>query len=50
MFTPTVLKKYEAGITLDEFRSRSTRRISRIEADYEPEERALLKLFAKNDK
>lgn len=47
---PTVLKKYEAGITLDEFRSRSTRRISRIEADYEPEERALLKLFAKNDK
>lgn len=42
---PTVLKKYEAGITLDEFRSRIKRQIKRIEADYEPEEKALLKLF-----
>jgi len=42
---PTILKKYEAGITLDEFRSRRTRRITRIEVDYEPEEKALLKLF-----
>ena len=42
---PAVLKYYEAGVTLDEFRSRSARKIHRIEADYEPEEKALLKLF-----
>lgn len=45
---PTILKKYEAGITLDEFRTRKSRRITRIENDYEPEERALLKLFEEN--
>ena len=42
---PTVLKSYEAGITLDEFRPRKTRRISRIENEYELEEKALMKLF-----
>jgi DNA topoisomerase-1 len=42
---PTVLKRYEAGVTLDEFRPRRSRSIHRIEADYEPEERALLKLL-----
>lgn len=42
---PTVLKSYEAGITLDEFRPKKKRRISRIESDYELEEKALMKLF-----
>jgi DNA topoisomerase-1 len=44
---PAVLKSYEAGITLDEFQSRGRRYIHRIEIDYEPEEKALLKLFRK---
>lgn len=42
---PTVIKYYERGITLDEFRAGRTRKIHRIEAEYEPEEVALLKLF-----
>jgi DNA topoisomerase-1 len=42
---PAVLKTYEAGMTLDEFQPRAKRRIRRIETDYEPEEKALLKLF-----
>jgi DNA topoisomerase-1 len=43
---PTVLKAYESGITIDEFRSRKTRRrIQRVETDYEPEEKALIKLL-----
>ncbi len=45
---PAIIKKYEAGITLDGFRHRKTRRISRIEAELEPEERALIKLFQDN--
>lgn len=47
---PTVLKSYERGVTLDEFRPRKTRNIHRIENDYEPEERALLKLFRNGGK
>jgi DNA topoisomerase-1 len=42
---PVVLDKYRSGTTLNEFRPRRARRIKRIEADYEPEEKALLKLF-----
>jgi len=42
---PAVLSKYESGITLDDFRTRRTRRIKRIEADYEPEEKALLRML-----
>jgi DNA topoisomerase I len=42
---PTVIKSYESGITIDEFRPRSARRIKRLQADYEPEEKALMKLF-----
>ena len=43
---PTVLKAYENGVTIDEFRPRKARReIRRIETDYELEERALMKLF-----
>jgi DNA topoisomerase I len=41
---PTVLKSYESGITLEEFRSNKRRQIKRIE-DFEPEETALMKLF-----
>ena len=42
---PKVIAKYEKGVTLDDFRTRSARRIKRIESDYEPEEKALLKLL-----
>lgn len=45
---PAVLAAYQSGITLDEFRPKSSRRIHRVESDYEPEERALLRLL-KND-
>ena len=46
---PKVLKSYEAGITIDEFRPRKARRqIKRIESDYEVEEKALMKLFQTN--
>ena len=45
---PTVLKAYERGTTIDEFRPRKTRTIKRFEHDYEPEERALLRLLQKN--
>ena len=43
---PAVLKFYEAGKTLDQFRPKNQRRIKRLENDYEPEEVALLKLFS----
>lgn len=46
---PAVIKHYEAGVTLDEFRPRNARKLRRIESEYEPEEKALLKLF-KNGK
>ena len=42
---PTVLKSYESGVTIDEFRPKKRRRIRRVEGDYEPEERALLRLL-----
>jgi DNA topoisomerase-1 len=42
---PAVLKNYEKGVTLDEFSPRRARRIKLAEADFEPEEKALLKLF-----
>lgn len=43
---PNVLCCYESGITLEDFRPRKSRSIRRIQPDYEPEERALLKLLA----
>ena len=43
---PKVVKLYESGVTLDEFRPKTKRRIRRVEADYEPEEKALLKLLS----
>jgi DNA topoisomerase-1 len=42
---PTVIKSYENGITLEEFTRRKNRRIKRLRESYEPEERALMKLF-----
>lgn len=42
---PTVLKSYEAGITLEEFIPKKQRRIRRIQSEHEAEERALMKLF-----
>lgn len=42
---PVIIKTYESGITLEDFRPRGARPIHRIEDDYEPEEKALLKLF-----
>lgn len=42
---PTIFKTYEKGITLDEFTPKKKREIHRIEAEYEPEEKALMKLF-----
>ena len=47
---PTVLASYESGVTLDEFRPTKSRRIHRVEADYEPEEKALLKMLKANGK
>jgi DNA topoisomerase-1 len=45
---PTVLNAYEKGVTIDEFRPRSSRRIRRIQNEFEPEERALLRLLKLN--
>ena len=43
---PTVLKSYESGLTLAEFNKRKRRAIKLSqEAEYEPEEIALMKLF-----
>lgn len=45
---PTVLESYEKGITIDNFRPKTKRRISHNQSDYEVEEKALLKLFIEN--
>lgn len=42
---PSVLACYAAGISLEEFRPRTQRRINRQQADYDVEELALLKLL-----
>jgi DNA topoisomerase-1 len=42
---PTVLKSYEKGVTLEEFTTKKHRKIKRLNNEYEPEEKALLKLF-----
>lgn len=47
---PKVLSAYGSGVTIDEFRPRRSRAIKRIQAEYEPEERALLKLFQNGKK
>lgn len=42
---PKIIKSYENGVTLEEFTEKKKRKIERIEQEYEPEERALMKLF-----
>ncbi len=42
---PTVLEAYAAGSTIEEFRPRGKRRISRKAADHDPEEQALIRLL-----
>lgn len=42
---PTVIKSYEKGITLEEFTAKNRRKIKRLNSEYEPEEKALMKLF-----
>lgn len=42
---PTVLKSYENGVTLEDFIKGKKRRINRAGNEYEPEEKALMKLF-----
>jgi DNA topoisomerase I len=42
---PAVFESYCRGVTLEEFRPRRERRVSRQQPDYLPEERALLKLL-----
>ncbi len=43
---PAVISAYTDGTTIDKFRPRRTRKISRNAPDLEPEEKALLKLLA----
>ncbi len=47
---PKVLRAYESGVTIDEFRPRRSRAIKKFQADYEPEEKALMKLFENGTK
>ena len=42
---PTVLKSYESGVTLTEFEKKKKRAIKLAQAEFEPEEIALMKLF-----
>ena len=45
---PKVISAYESGVTLDEYRPRRSRQIRRTESDFDPEERALIKLLRSN--
>lgn len=42
---PVVLERYAEGVTLEAFRPKRSRRIRRLQPEYEPEEMALLRLF-----
>ena len=42
---PVVFERYEAGVTLEQFRPKAERVIRRLMPDYEPEELSLLALF-----
>jgi DNA topoisomerase-1 len=42
---PTIISSYEKGVTLEEFTARKLRKINRLNNEYEPEEKALMKLF-----
>jgi DNA topoisomerase-1 len=45
---PDVIRQYEMGLTIEDFRPRNARRIRRIENDYDPEEKALLRMLDTN--
>ncbi len=45
---PKVIKSYEDGITIEEFIPKRKRKITRVKAEHEPEERALIRLFEAN--
>lgn len=47
---PMVLKAYEKGLTLTEYRPKKQRRIKRLASELDPEETALLKLLDVNKK
>jgi DNA topoisomerase-1 len=42
---PAVIACYEKGITIEDFRPPASRRIRRIETDFDPEEKALLRML-----
>ena len=42
---PTVIKKYEKGVTLEDFTKGKKRRLSRTGTEHEAEEKALMKMF-----
>jgi DNA topoisomerase-1 len=46
---PSVLKAYSEGVTIDEFRPRKQRKVSRLKAELLPEEKALIKLLKSYD-
>lgn len=46
---PKVIDSYQRGLTLEEFTPKKSRKIKRLNAEYEPQELALMKLF-KNGK
>jgi DNA topoisomerase I len=45
---PAVINLYQQGITLDEFRPRRSRAITRLQQHLEPEEMALIRMFQKS--
>ncbi len=45
---PAVLRVYENGRTLDDFAPRRKRKIRKIQEDFEPEEKALMKLLTES--
>src|SRR5689334_9486616 len=47
---PSVIERYAQGVTLEAYRPKRSRRIRRLQPEYEPEELALLKLFRTNGK
>jgi DNA topoisomerase-1 len=47
---PAVISAYEHGVTLDEFRPKRSRAITRLQSHLEPEEMALIRMFQANGK
>ncbi len=42
---PKVISSYESGVTIDKFKRKRQRKITKTNAEFEPEETALMKLF-----